>query len=282
MMFRFGNRSKEPTSGSAHVMALANQKGGVGKTTTTCNLAAALAALGQRVLLIDADPQGNASTGFGITDRTRNLYQVLVSNRPAARAIQPTSVKGLDLIPATVDLAGAEIELIDQEGWKLTLAKALAPLSASYDFILIDCPPALGPLTVNALGAAHSVIVPLQAEFYALEGLSHLVRTLDRLRKTLNPSLNLGGIVLTMVDGRNRLAAQVETDVRGHFGNKVFETHIPRNVRVSEAPSHGLPVTSYDPKSAGAQAYRDLALELLRRHGLAAPAKQTKDMKSAA
>ncbi len=265
----FGFAPKPAESGTARVLAIANQKGGVGKTTTACNLAAALAALDQRVLLIDADPQGNASTGFAMTDRTQNLYHVLVGGKAAKRAARPTSIKGLDLITATVDLAGAELELIDQEGWKMTLAKALAPLLESYDFILIDCPPALGPLTVNALGAANSVLVPLQAEFYALEGLSHLVRTIDRLRKTLNPNLSLGGIVLTMVDGRNRLSTQVDADVRAHFGAKVFTTSIPRNVRVSEAPSHGLPVTAYDPRSAGAQAYRELALELMRRHAMA-------------
>ena len=275
-MLGFGKKSSGPSGEGPHIIALANQKGGVGKTTTTCNLAAALAGLGQRVLLIDADPQGNASTGFGITDRTQNRYHILGAHRPAKRAAQATTVRGLDLIPATVDLAGAEIELIDQEGWKLALAKALAPLGEAYDFILIDCPPALGPLTVNALGAAHSVIVPLQAEFYALEGLSHLVRTIDRLRKTLNPNLALGGIVLTMVDTRNRLSNQVDTDVRAHFGDKVFNTHIPRNVRVSEAPSHGLPVTAYDPSSAGAQAYVELALEVLRRHGKAPEAKKAK------
>ena len=275
-MLGFGRKTSSPSGEGPHIIAIANQKGGVGKTTTSCNLAAALASLGQRVLLIDADPQGNASTGFAITDRTQNLYQVLVSGRAAKRAAQATSVKGLDIIPATVDLAGAEIELVDQEGWKLALAKALAPLGDSYDFILIDCPPALGPLTVNAMGAAQSVIVPLQAEFYALEGLSHLIRTLDRLRKTLNPKLNLDGIVLTMVDTRNRLAKQVDADVRSHFGSKVFDVSIPRNVRVSEAPSHGLPVTAYDPNSAGAQAYVDLALEVLRRRGLAAPAKQAR------
>ena len=252
-----------------HIIAFANQKGGVGKTTTAINLSAALAALGQHVLLIDADPQGNASTGLGAQDRTQNLYHVLVSGRSITRTVQKTVAKGLDLIPATVDLAGAEIELIDQKNWKLTLAKALAPLSASYDYIVIDCPPALGPLTVNALGAAHSVIVPLQAEFYALEGLSHLVRTIDRLRKTLNPKLKVQGIVMTMVDARNRLSNQVEADVRQHFGDKVFTTQIPRNVRVSEAPSHGLPVTTYDPGSKGAKAYRELALEVLSRDGQA-------------
>lgn len=273
-MLGFGKKTSDGASGgAARIIALANQKGGVGKTTTTCNLAAALANLGQRVLLIDADPQGNASTGFGITDRTQNLYQVLVNNRAVKRAAQATAVAGLDLIPATVDLAGAELELLDQENWKSALAKALAPLSQSYDYILIDCPPALGPLTVNALGAADQVIVPLQAEFYALEGLSHLVRTVDRLRKTLNPKLQMGGIVLTMVDTRNRLATQVEADVRQHFGDKVFATHIPRNVRVSEAPSHGLPVTAYDPSSAGARAYVELALEVLARDGKAAQRK---------
>ena len=276
-MLRFGTKHRPPSpNDSAHIIAIANQKGGVGKTTTACNLAAALASLDQKVLLIDADPQGNASTGFAITDRTQNLYHVLALGRPARRAVQPTSVRGLDLIPATVDLAGAEIELVDQEGWKSTLTKALAPLKGVYDFILIDCPPALGPLTVNALGAADFAIVPLQVEFYALEGLSHLVRIIDRLRKSLNPRLSLGGIVLTMVDTRNRLAKQVEADVRQHFGDKVFQTLIPRNVRVSEAPSHGLPVTAYDPKSSGAQAYMELALELLRRHGKAAQPKKAR------
>ena len=273
-MFGFGkHKSAAAALGRPQIIALANQKGGVGKTATSCNLAAALANLGQRVLLIDADPQGNTSTGFGVTDRTHNLYQVLVSGRPAKRAAQASVVSGLDLIPATVDLAGAEIELIDQEGWKLALAKALAPLGEIYDFFLIDCPPSLGPLTVNALGAAQAVIVPLQAEFYALEGLSHLMRTLDRLRKSLNPNLSLGGIVLTMVDTRNRLSGQVEADVRTHFGAKVFDTAIPRNVRVSEAPSHGLPVTAYDPSSTGARAYAALALEVLHRHGKTAQKK---------
>ena len=273
-MLGFGKPKSDAThSGGPHIIAFANQKGGVGKTTTTINLAAALATLGQRVLLIDCDPQGNASTGLGASDRTQNLYHVLVSGRAAQRAVQATSVKGLDLLPATVDLAGAEIELIDQENWKMTLAKALAPLGSAYDYILIDCPPALGPLTVNALGAAHSVIVPLQAEFYALEGLSHLVRTIDRLRKTLNPKLGVKGIVMTMVDTRNRLSQQVEADVRQHFGEKVFATQIPRNVRVSEAPSHGLPVTAYDPSSTGAKAYMELALELLSRDGKAAERK---------
>ncbi|MGB0718106.1 MAG: ParA family protein [Alphaproteobacteria bacterium] len=274
-MFGFGVKSHD-TAKAARIIAVANQKGGVGKTTTTCNLAAALTSLGLKVLLIDADPQGNASTGFGIHDRTQNLYHVLVGGRPAKKAAKPTALKGLDLIPATVDLAGAELELVDQDSWKTVLAKALSPVSESYDFILIDCPPALGPLTVNALGAASSVIVPLQAEFYALEGLSHLVRTIDRLRKTLNPKLALGGIVLTMVDGRNRLSVQVDADVRAHFGDKVFSTTIPRNVRVSEAPSHGLPVMAYDPRSAGARAYMELALELLRRNGLAPQAKKTR------
>ncbi len=259
------------------VLAISNQKGGVGKTTTTVNLATAMAAVNKRVLVIDMDPQGNASTSLGIDQKHRavNIYHVLTGEASLDAAITPTSIPNLSIISSGVDLAAAEIELIDLENRQARLKEALINQGLGWDFILIDCPPSLGLLTLNALVAADAVMVPLQAEFLALEGISHLVKTIERVRKSFNPTLEIQGIVLTMVDKRNNLSEMVESDVREFFGAKVYTTTIPRNVRISEAPSHGKPVLIYDLQSKGSRAYLDLAGEVLKReqnlnHGVAA------------
>ena len=261
--------SSEPFSMNrrGRILAIANQKGGVGKTTTAINLATALAAAGRKVLLIDLDPQGNASTGLGINREQRRLtsYQLLLGQATLAEAVVKSSVPRLHIISSTVDLSAAEIELVTVERRNFRLKDALANLPEPYDDVLIDCPPSLGILTINALASAHAVLVPLQCEFFALEGLSMLIRTIEKIRGTLNPMLRIQGIVLTMYDGRNNLSEQVATDVRSFMGDRVFNTIIPRTVRISEAPSHGKPVLLYDVKSKGARAYAHLAGEMLRR-----------------
>jgi chromosome partitioning protein len=250
------------------VLAIANQKGGVGKTTTAINLGTALAATGRAVVIFDLDPQGNASTGLGVpaAERRRSAYHVLIGEVAAAAMIQPTEVPNLGIVPAGPDLSGAEIELAPLPDREFFLRRALQSLApAAADYVLIDCPPALGLLTVNALAAAHAVLVPLQCEFFALEGIVHLLRTIERVRNSFNAELEIQGIVLTMFDRRNRLSELVASDVRSHFGSKVYQTVIPRNVRVSEAPSHGRPVLLYDFSCPGSQAYVHLASEVLRR-----------------
>jgi chromosome partitioning protein len=256
--------------GLARVLAVVNQKGGVGKTTTTVNLAASLAVAERPTLVVDLDPQGNATSGLGVSDPSMQVYDVLSGNSTAAQALQATALPHLHVIAAGPDLAGAELELVSVEGREGLLRDALAPLLPHYDFVLIDCPPSLGLLTLNALVAANAVLIPLQCEYYALEGLARLLDTVERVRASFNASLEREGIVLTMVDRRANLSQQVESDVRAHFGTggpgSVFSTVIPRNVRLSEAPSHGKPILLYDITSRGAAAYLQLAEELLRRH----------------
>ena len=252
----------------ARTIAVVNQKGGVGKTTTTINLGAALTLRGKSVLLIDLDPQGNASTGLGVGRKARGitLYEVLVDGTDMADAVHETTVPDMALIPSHIDLSAAELEIGQQPGRNTQLREALEPLKSQYDYIFIDCPPALGLLTVNALAASDSVIVPLQCEFYALEGLSQLLKTVEMAKGSINPRLIIEGVMLTMYDKRNRLSSQVANDVRQHLGRAVFKNMIPRNVRVAEAPSFAKPVMMYDPACSGALAYTALADEILARH----------------
>ncbi|HEX2216059.1 MAG TPA: ParA family protein [Xanthobacteraceae bacterium] len=262
-----------PPSSKPRILALANQKGGVGKTTTAINLGTALAAIGEQVLIIDLDPQGNASTGLGIgqRERERSTYDVLSGETPIRQAVRATAVPRLSIIPATMDLSGFELEVAQQRDRALRLRAALSTLNQGaepdgrFTYVLIDCPPSLNLVTVNAMAAADAVLVPLQCEFFALEGLSQLLKTVEQVRAALNPSLTIHGIVLTMYDARNRLCGQVVADVRGFMGDKVYQTVIPRNVRVSEAPSHGKPVLLYDLKCVGSQAYLRLASEIIQR-----------------
>lgn len=260
----------KPDQSRPHIMALANQKGGVGKTTTAINLAAGLAELGKKVLLVDIDPQGNSSTGFGIRpdERKQTSYELIVDNADLQDVVMPTAIANISIIPANADLASADLEIVANEKRSYLLHDALRrPEMEHYgfDYILIDCPPALSLLTVNALVACDSVLVPLQCEFFALEGLSQLMLTIRDVRRSANPDLRIEGVVLTMHDRRNRLTSQVEADARANMGELVLKTTIPRNVRISEAPSHALPVLAYDPASKGAEAYRALAKEIADR-----------------
>jgi chromosome partitioning protein len=249
------------------IISIVNQKGGVGKTTTAVNLATSMAAIGKKVLLLDLDPQGNASTGFGITTEDRKLttYDILVSDVKIEDAAIPTIIPGLDIVPSTIDLSGAELELVPMMRREYRLRAAFENASTDYDAILIDCPPSLGLLTINALTASSSVLIPLQCEFYALEGLSHLLKTIDLIKRNLNSELTIHGVVLTMYDRRNNLTEQIEEDVRSYLGTQVYKTVIPRNVRISEAPSHGKPAIVYDINCTGSQAYLKLAREVLKR-----------------
>lgn len=250
------------------IIAIANQKGGVGKTTTTINLAASLAAEGKRVLIIDADPQANATSGYGIDPRsmTSSIYECMVDDYPLQGSQVATCMKGLDLIGSRIDLAGAELELINKPDRERVLQRLLQPVKEQYDYVLIDCSPSLGLITVNALTAADSVIIPVQAEYFALEGITKLLNTIRIIKSRLNPALEIEGFLLTMYDARLRLANQIYEELKGHFGDMVFNTVIPRNIRLSEAPSHGLPALLYDADSRGATSHVLLAKELIAKH----------------
>ena len=248
----------------SRIIAISNQKGGVGKTTTSVNLSACVAALGKNVLLIDIDPQGNASSGLGLSGKDRtSIYDVLLGEAGANEAILPTEFGPLSLIPSSIALAGAEIELVSMPARETLLREALSPIRDQFDYIFIDCPPSLSLLTLNAMTAADSVLIPIQCEYYALEGVGQLMNTLQLVKKRLNPQLEIEGVVLTMLDGRTNLGLQVVQEVKKYFRSRVYGSIIPRNVRLSEAPSHGLPINVYDPRSTGAEAYRKLAEEFI-------------------
>ncbi len=251
------------------IIAFANQKGGVGKTTTCINVAAYLAAMGKRALVVDMDPQGNATSGLGVEKNKdlSTLYDVIAGEKTSAEVIQKTVMKGLDIIPSTVDLAGAEIELVQKDARERVVKEILTPLRAIYDYIFIDCPPSLGLLTVNALTASDSVAIPIQCEFFALEGLSQLMNTIKLVVKHLNSNLKVEGVILTMRDNRSNLVQQVSEEIKRFFKEKVFGESVPRSIRLAEAPSHGKPIVMYDPKSKGAQAYLEITKELLKRNG---------------
>ncbi len=254
----------------AKIICIANQKGGVGKTTTAVNLASSLAVAERKTLLVDMDPQGNAGSGVGIDKGSllQSIYDVLVNEDDPRNVVKETEIPFLSVLAATTDLAGAELELVSVIGRELKLKEAIEPLSEAFDYIIIDCPPSLGLLTINAMTAAHSVLIPLQCEFYAMEGLSHILKTIKLIQKSVNPSLAIEGILLTMYDSRNNLSRQVSEEIRTHFPRETFETVIPRNVRLSEAPSHGKPIILYDIASRGATSYLELAKEIIQREGI--------------
>ncbi len=251
----------------AKTIAVTNQKGGVGKTTTTVNLSAILADMGMRVLVVDLDPQGNTTSGFGLQAEENCIYEAIMSRAPLKNCLQQSCVEKLQVAGADIRLAGAELELAQVEQREFCLKRALKTVQADYDFIFIDCPPSLGLLTINALAAADSVLIPIQCEYYALEGVTSLMNTVSRIKQTVNPHLDIEGILLTMLDGRTNLGLQVVAEVKKHFKKQVFATTIPRNVRLGEAPSHGEPIHMYDNRSAGAEAYRALGAEVLQRNG---------------
>jgi chromosome partitioning protein len=248
------------------MIAITNQKGGVGKTTTAINLTACLADAGKKVLLIDLDPQGNSTSGLSLRAGASSVYEVLMGRAPVAAAIAATAIKGLSVLPADIRLAGAELELVDMEQREYRLKTVLQGIENEYDFIFVDCPPSLGLLTLNALAACQRVLIPIQCEYYALEGVTSLMNTINRARQSINPGLDIEGVLLTMYDGRTNLSIQVVESVKKHFKDKVFPMAIPRNVRLGEAPSHGIPIHLYDPRSQGAESYRQLAQELIRRN----------------